>query len=173
MDRHIHQTETALSIGSNEGERLAHFRNACESFDRIPGFAVLSKSTVYETDPVDVGPEHAGQMFLNAVVIGLYAGSLAALATAVAEIERSTGRVRTAERNIPRPLDIDVIYFGDTACAEPLRIPHPRWATRRFVVQPLCDLRPDLILPGESRTVRQVLLSLPAVPRVVPLPGAW
>jgi 2-amino-4-hydroxy-6-hydroxymethyldihydropteridine diphosphokinase len=166
-------TEVALSLGSNEGDRLARLRGAGESLKRISGFDILTKSPVYETDPVDVIPEHAMQSFLNAVLIGHYTGTLTSLAKVLAEIERDAGRVRTTERNLPRPLDIDVIYFGDASCAEPLQIPHPRWATRRFVAQPLCDVRPDLVLPGERRTVKEVLLSLPAVPRVVLLTRAW
>lgn len=167
------KTEVGLSLGSNEGDRLTRLRQASESLQNIPGFGIVAKSSIYETDPVDVDSAHAGQMFLNAVVVGQYAGPLSYLAEAIAEIENLAGRVRTAERNLPRPLDIDVIFFGDMVCAKPLNIPHPRWATRRFVVQPLCDVRPDLVLPGESRTVRQVLLSLPAAPRVIPLPNEW
>jgi 2-amino-4-hydroxy-6-hydroxymethyldihydropteridine diphosphokinase len=173
MGVRIQETETAFSLGSNEGDRLVHLREAGEAITRIPDFEILAKSPVYETDPVDVAPEHARRMFLNAVVVGLYTGSLGSLAEALAEVERAAGRVRTTGRNLPRPLDLDVIYFGDMACAKPLLIPHPRWATRRFVVQPLCDVRPDLVLPGERRTVREVLLSLPAVPRVVPLSRTW
>jgi 2-amino-4-hydroxy-6-hydroxymethyldihydropteridine diphosphokinase len=165
-------TEVALSLGSNQGDRLVHLREAGESLKSIPGFEILARSPVYETDPVGVGPEHANRMFLNAVVVGRYGGSMIDLAGALAGMERAAGRVRTTERNLPRPLDVDIIYFGNTVCSTPLQIPHPRWATRRFVVQPLFDVRPDLVLPGEKRTVREVLLSLPAVPRVVPLSRA-
>lgn len=166
------RNEVALSLGSNEGDRLLNLSRAALELSGVPGFDVVAKSPVYETEPVDVGPEHAGKTFLNAVLIGRYGGTVEALAAAIARIETAAGRVRTAERNSPRTLDLDVIYFGDIACDRPLRIPHPRWTSRRFVVQPLCDVRPDMVLRGERRTVREILLSLPRVPAVFLLADA-
>jgi 2-amino-4-hydroxy-6-hydroxymethyldihydropteridine diphosphokinase len=173
MDKTIRKVEVGISLGSNEGDRLANLRAAVEALQRLPGFEQVAKSPVYETDPVDVRPQFAELPFLNAILIGMFERNLASLGDAISSIERAAGRIRAKERNLPRPLDIDVIYFGNTVCSEPLQVPHPRWAIRRFVVQPLCDLRPDLVLPGEQRTVREVLFSLPAVPRVVPLSRAW
>jgi 2-amino-4-hydroxy-6-hydroxymethyldihydropteridine diphosphokinase len=166
-------TEVGLSLGSNEGDRLANLRAAVEALRRIPEFQLTLKSPVYDTEPVGVEPAHADKAFLNAVAIGQYGGTIASLADAVAGVERAAGRVRAPGRNLPRPLDVDVVYFGQAVCSEPLQIPHPRWASRRFVVQPLCDVRPDLVLPGEQRTVAEVLLALPAVPRVVLLTREW
>lgn len=166
-------TEIGFSLGTNEGDRLAHLRAAAAAIGHIPGMEVLARSAVYETEPVGVPPEFAGQLYLNAVLIGRHAGSVAAIAAAIAEIEKNAGRVRTAERNAPRPIDIDVIYVGARVLESPLQIPHPRWASRRFVAQPLCDVRPDLVLPGQNRTVREVLLSLPPAPGVVLLTREW
>jgi 2-amino-4-hydroxy-6-hydroxymethyldihydropteridine diphosphokinase len=166
-------TETGFSLGSNQGDRLSNLCAAVEALRRIPEFRLTLKSPVYDTEPVGVIPAHADKPFLNAVVIGQYGGTLATLADTLAGIERAAGRIRSGGRNLPRPLDVDVIYFGRTVCSEPLQIPHPRWASRRFVVQPLCDVRPDLVMPGERRSVREVLLSLPDVPRVVLFARTW
>lgn len=165
--------EVGLSLGSNQGDRLANLRAAVESLQAVPGFSLAGKSPVYETEPVDVPPEFSGSKFLNTVVVAAFGGGLDAIAEAIRSVEDAAGRVRGAAKNMPRTLDVDVIYFGDTVAASPLQVPHPRWAARRFVVQPLCDLRPGLILPGGRRTVSEVLLSLPDVPRVVLFARTW
>jgi 2-amino-4-hydroxy-6-hydroxymethyldihydropteridine diphosphokinase len=76
--------------------------------------------------------------------------------------EISRGRPAVHETNAPRPLDLDIIYYGDLVLHEPdLIIPHPRAAARRFVLEPLSHLRPDLVLPGQTKTVRQLLEGQP------------
>ena len=68
------------------------------------------------------------------------------------------GRHRGLDRFAPRAIDIDIIYVGDVHIESGgLVVPHPRWMERRFVVQPLADVRPDLFLPGAGRVVREVL----------------
>ena len=75
--------------------------------------------------------------------------------------------------NTPRTLDIDIVAFGDLVVASPeLTLPHPRAHTRRFVLQPLADLRPDYRLPGEPRTVSDLLKNLPPTPFVNRLAAA-
>jgi len=72
------------------------------------------------------------------------------------------GRIRTEDRNAPRVIDIDILYAGSVKRTDGnLDLPHPRWAQRRFVVQPLADVRPFLRLPGETRTVSDILKTLP------------
>jgi hypothetical protein len=74
------------------------------------------------------------------------------------DFELQRGRAREREQNAPRPLDLDILYYGDHVRRNrDLVIPHPRIATRRFVLQPLSELQPDLVLPGQTRTVRELL----------------
>ncbi|MDI6773942.1 MAG: 2-amino-4-hydroxy-6-hydroxymethyldihydropteridine diphosphokinase [Verrucomicrobiota bacterium] len=163
-----------MSLGSNLGDRLANLRRARDRVAAIPGCALRAQSPVYETEPVGVRPEHQPQAFLNAVLI-LDADLVPeTLAGRLLAIETEMGRRRGAARNEPRVIDLDLIYAGSLSIRAPdLAAPHPRWASRRFVVQPLADVRPDLVLPGERRTVRQVLLSLPEAPGATLLAARW
>ena len=78
-------------------------------------------------------------------------------------IEREVGRQRTTDKYAPRTVDIDLIYAGSEVIDRAgLKIPHPLWSTRRFVIQPLADVRPDLVLPGAAGSVNQLLAALPA-----------
>ena len=80
----------------------------------------------------------------------------------IGKIEKNLGRERTEDRNAPRPIDIDIIYAGDQIIdGGGLEVPHPRWAERRFVVQPLNDIRPNMILPQMNQPVSVILNSLP------------
>ena len=89
-------------------------------------------------------------------------------------IEDDMGRRRQLDRFAPRPMDIDIIYFGTGRIESGgLKIPHPRWAERRFVVQPLADVRPNLRLPGSSLTVAETLAALPAREAVSLLTRDW
>ena len=77
------------------------------------------------------------------------------------------GRVRGMDRNAPRPIDIDILYADDVMIDDDdLTLPHPRWSERRFVVQPLADVRPALCIPGQNRTVAEILAGMPATPTV-------
>jgi 2-amino-4-hydroxy-6-hydroxymethyldihydropteridine diphosphokinase len=76
-------------------------------------------------------------------------------------IEQETGRIPSPIVNAPRLIDLDIIYAGNLQINEAhLTIPHPRWHTRRFVLQPLSDIRPDLIILGQNKTVMELLNSL-------------
>jgi 2-amino-4-hydroxy-6-hydroxymethyldihydropteridine diphosphokinase len=165
--------EYGLSLGSNLGDRLRQLADAAQSIGALPGARILARSAVYETDPVDVSSEYEDRPFLNAVLIVEAAAEPAAMARHAHDIEARMGRVRQADRNAPRPVDIDLIYADALCVASPdLTLPHPRWAQRRFVVQPLADVRPRLILPGQTLCVARLLASLPSMPRVRPF-GAW
>ena len=166
--------EYGLSLGSNLGDRLQHLRAAASGIVRFCGAEIVARSRVYETEPVGVAPAYAQLPFLNAVLVVRGDPDPAELAVELHGIEWEAGRVRTADRYAPRPLDIDVLYADDVQLStEVLTLPHPRWAERRFVVQPLADVRPDLRLPGETRTVREVLASLPPAPKVVLFAESW
>lgn len=155
--------ECGLSLGSNLGDRLAHLKTARDRLAAVPGVRLLAQAPVYETEPVGVRPEYAHLPYLNTVLIVASDLSPRDLHAACARIEEEAGRVRGEDRFAPRTLDIDVLYAGGGPSADPaLVLPHPRWAQRRFVLQPLADVRPGLVLPGAAATVRAVLDALPA-----------
>ena len=159
--------EIGLSLGSNLGDRLANLREAAMRIAALAGVKLIASSPVYETEPVDVPAEFSDKPFLNAVAIVSSDLPIEELYGKLRTIEDDMGRRRGIERNAPRPLDVDIIYAGTARVkTDKLIVPHPRWAERRFVAQPLADLRPDLTLPGESRTVKEVLAALPARPAV-------
>jgi 2-amino-4-hydroxy-6-hydroxymethyldihydropteridine diphosphokinase len=166
--------EIGLSMGSNLGDRLRNLRRARGEMAASDGVTLLASSRLYETEPVDVLPENMGLRYLNAVVVIGTDRSPAAIAERAHEIEAEMGRERTVDRNAPRPLDIDLIYAGAMRVhTGALTLPHPRWQERRFVVQPLADVRPDLVVPGQSRPVRGVLASLPERPGVELFASEW
>ncbi len=150
--------ESGFSLGSNLGDRLAWLRVARDALAAAPGARILAQSPVYETEPVGVKPEHRGLKYLNAVVI--VGGPFAARAwmDELARIEAALGRVRGPDRYAPRTIDIDLLYCGDAWIdGGGLTVPHPRWSQRRFVVQPLADVRPALRLPGAAASVTEIL----------------
>ena len=166
--------EIGLCLGSNLGDRLGHFREAKRRILSLSDALFVAQSPVYETEPVDVAPEHAALSFLNAILIIERRGDATALPRQLRGIEEAMGRRRGPDRNSPRPMDVDIIYAGGVRISTPdLTVPHPRWSERRFVVQPLADVRPDLRLPGETRTVRQVLESLPSDKKVSRFAETW
>lgn len=112
--------------------------------------------------------------FLNAVVEIATTRPPAELLADLAALERDLGRPARRERNAPRPLDVDILYAGDLVFATPgLVVPHPRMTRRRFVLQPLAEIRPDLTPPGQTRTVAQLLATLPDSEAVRPVGTAW
>ena len=153
--------EIGLSLGSNLGDRLAHLQAAREAVRQLAGVTLVAQAPIYETEPVGVKPEYAHLKFLNTVLILRSDRPAEALQRDLADAEVRLGRVRGEDRFAPRAIDIDVLFAGDRWMeTDRLTLPHPRWAQRRFVVQPLADVRPDLVLPGAGRTVREVLASL-------------
>ncbi|MGI6087944.1 MAG: 2-amino-4-hydroxy-6-hydroxymethyldihydropteridine diphosphokinase [Kiritimatiellia bacterium] len=159
--------EAGLSLGSNLGDRLA---NLCAARDRIAAcndLALIAQSPVYETEPADVPDAYRNMNFLNAVLIVKTTLSAGLLLLLLQEMERAIGRRPQKTRNAPRIIDIDIIYAGRQSVQDvDLVIPHPRWQYRRFVVQPLCDVRSDLWLPGQIASLPDILANLPPTPQV-------
>jgi 2-amino-4-hydroxy-6-hydroxymethyldihydropteridine diphosphokinase len=92
----------------------------------------------------------------------------------LAAIEVALGRPPDHPRNVSRKIDIDLLYFGDTKIdRKELQLPHPRMHLRKFVLQPLADIRPDLILPTERKTVRELLAQFDDTCNVVRLTNDW
>ena len=154
-----------LALGSNAGDRLATLEAACDLLSER--FGHLRLSQVYETEPVDCPP--GSPAFLNACVEVLTALPPAEVLQHCLHIEQELGRVRTGLYGEARTCDIDLIYYGELTLHTPsLTLPHPRAHLRRFVLQPLCDIDPLLILPGQRETVAQLLAHLPESPAVSP-----
>jgi len=166
--------ELILSLGSNLGDRLAHLRVARDRIARLAGVRVVAQAPVYETEPVGVKPEYQHLKYLNTVLVVETTRLLEDVHRELARLEAEAGRVRGEDRFAPRTLDIDILFAGDTRCdTAHLSIPHPRWAGRRFVVQPLCEVRPDLVIPGTRETVREVLARLPPGEALTLFSRAW
>lgn len=154
--------EAALSLGSNLGDRLEHLREAKRRIAQLSGVRLLAQSPVYETEPVGVKPKYRHLKFLNAVLVIDCAMTGPECLVCLRQVEDEMGRRRTPERFAPRTIDIDLIYAGDVRVeSADLCLPHPRWHQRRFVVQPLADVRPDLVVVGQTKTVREILAELP------------
>ena len=162
-----------VALGSNLGDRQANFRAARKAIVDLTGVAppILS-SAIYETEPVDC--EAGAKNFLNAVLEFDYKGEVADLLKKLKQIENDLGRPTDHPRNTSRKIDIDLLYFGDAEINQNrLQVPHPRMHLRRFVLQPLADIRPDLILPGQSKTIRELLAQLNDSSKVVRLTTDW
>jgi 2-amino-4-hydroxy-6-hydroxymethyldihydropteridine diphosphokinase len=162
-----------LALGSNLGDRLAHLRAARDFLCALheSGNDPLV-SSVYATDPVDCPP--GSPPFLNAVLEIITPLGPEELLVRASAFERHLGRPDRRERNAPRPVDIDLLYAGNR-CIKTTRlvIPHPRLAQRRFVLQPLAEIRADLVLPGQSCRVADLLAALPPDPPVRTAAEAW
>ena len=151
---------TAVALGSNLGDRLENLQAARRQILQLNKVQppILS-SGIYETEPVDC--ERDASKFLNAVVEFDYDGDPGQLLEQVARVEESLGRERNHQKNVSRTIDIDLLYCGDRQIDnERLQLPHPRMHLRKFVLQPLSDIRPELILPKQKKTVRQLLAEL-------------
>jgi len=152
-----------IALGSNLGDSSAEL-DAGIAFLRglIPDRPVRESPRIF-TEPVDCPP--GSPLFFNSVAeIELDPEELSpqALLTKLQAFELNRGRAAVRPVNAPRPLDLDILYYGDLILHEPdLVIPHPRAHLRHFVLQPLAYLRPHLVLPGQTKTVVELLEELP------------
>ena len=149
-----------IALGSNLGDRVANIQTAGNWLREIavPGEPVLC-APVYQTEPMLCPP--GSPYFYNSVIEICYHGTPLELLKMAKAFERKLGRSPTSERNSPRTIDIDLLYFGEqTIESGELILPHPRIGERRFVLQPLADIRPDLILPGRLESIAEILESL-------------
>jgi 2-amino-4-hydroxy-6-hydroxymethyldihydropteridine diphosphokinase len=164
---------TAVALGSNLGDRLGNLRAARKAIVDLSGVTPPVLATaIYETDPV--GCEPGAAKFLNAVLEFDYEGDPLELLTSLRKIEETLGRPADHPRNVSRKIDIDFLYFGDIMMDKgELQLPHPRMHLRKFVLQPLADIRPELILPGQSKTVRELLAQLNESTKVIRLRDNW
>ena len=154
--------ETGFCLGSNMGGRLRLLSQAKTLILMDAQVKFVDQSPVYETEPVGVKPEYKAMKFLNAALIVESPYTAEEWLVKVKRIESVLRRVRTEDRNAPRPIEMDIIFCGDELVdSDLLQVPHARWAERRFVVQPLADVRPELVLPGTDEPVRKILAEMP------------
>lgn len=151
-------SETAyLSLGSNLEDRAANLRAAIAQLD-VAG-RVLAVSAMYETQPVDVPDQ---PWFLNCVAAIATDKPPRELLQLALQVEAAMGRLRMRDKGA-RKIDIDIVLFGDRIVDEPgLRIPHPSMHQRRFVLEPLVEIAPDVCHPEFAKTVRELLAAFPA-----------
>ena len=156
-----------FSLGSNLGDRLAMLESACDYLADV--FGGLRLSQVYETEPV--GCPEGSPSYLNACVEVETDMPAEEILELCLRIEQELGRTRSGEYGEARTCDIDLICCGsETSQSATLTLPHPRAHEREFVLRPLCDIDPQLILPGQAQTAAQLLAALPAGPAVTPYP---
>lgn len=151
----MHKT-VYLSLGSNLGDREENLRTA---ITRLADFGnVAAVSSFYETEPVDVA---AQPWFLNCAVKFETEKMPRQLMSAILTLEQTMGRQRRQNKG-PRTIDIDVLLFGSSIIELPsLTVPHPRMHQRRFVLEPLAEIAPDIRHPIFKRTMRELRDALP------------
>lgn len=149
-----------IALGSNIEPRLVYLQAARRRiFDLHAGTQPILCSRVYETSPVDCPTE--SPPFLNAAFEFSTEMQPQELLDKLKSIERDLGRQAAQKRNSPRTIDIDLLYCDDIVLSDSdLTLPHPRISGRRFVLQPLVDIRPDLILPHFTKSVQKLLEEL-------------
>ena len=154
-------TKVFIALGSNLGDSREILTIAMARLQELSA-APLVQSSVIETAPVDCPPGSPG--FWNAVV-GLVprpGETPESLLAKLQALEKEFGRQPRKVLNEARPLDLDLIAFGsETRVTAGFILPHPRAHLRRFVLQPLAEIAPDLILPDQTRSVAQLLAALP------------
>lgn len=146
-----------IALGSNLGDSERLLKEAADALKQIAmvGEPVLCAS-FFRTAPVDCPP--GSPDFLNTVVEIAWNASAHDLLAATREIERLAGRTPQVVRNAPRPVDLDLLYLGDEMVDDDwLTLPHPRIAQRFFVLAPLAEIRPELVLPGQRENIAQLL----------------
>ncbi|HEX5227976.1 MAG TPA: 2-amino-4-hydroxy-6-hydroxymethyldihydropteridine diphosphokinase [Bryobacteraceae bacterium] len=145
-----------LGLGSNLGDREANLREAVQRLE-AGDVRLTRRSSLYEAAPRDVLDQPA---FLNAVIeieTELFPMQLLARAQTV---ERDMGRQRVTPKG-PRNIDVDILFYGRVVIATPeLEVPHPRIAERRFVLEPLAEIAPELRHPVTGKTAREMLATI-------------
>lgn len=163
----------AIALGSNLGDRLANLRAARRELMAMDGVGEPARvSRVYETEPV--GTEDDGGAFLNAVLEVEFTGEPAALLAGLQAIEAKLGRPSRHPRNASRTIDLDILYVADCVLSNgDIAIPHPRLHLRRFVLAPLADVCPSVVLPGQLKCVTDLLAELPDSAKVEVFAETW
>jgi 2-amino-4-hydroxy-6-hydroxymethyldihydropteridine diphosphokinase len=159
-----------IALGSNVGDSPSILRRAMDRLTELSA-KPLVKSSLWQTTPVDCPP--GSPPFVNAVaaLTPLAGETPESLLTKLLALEKEFGRKPKQVLNEPRRLDLDLITFGsETRLTPALTLPHPRAVERRFVLQPLSEIAPDLLLPNQNKSVVQLLAKLTSSEKLVRLP---
>lgn len=150
-------TRVGIALGSNLGNRLANISHARDLLCKLmPVQGSHLQAPVFGSAPVDCPPDSPD--FLNTVIEISFEGEVQELLVQTQQIESALGRESIYPKNAPRPIDIDILYFGESCLEnEILAIPHPGIADRRFVLEPLAYICPDMTLPGKTSTIIEML----------------
>jgi 2-amino-4-hydroxy-6-hydroxymethyldihydropteridine diphosphokinase len=141
-------TRAYVGLGANLGERERTLRAAVDALAAEDGIEVVAISTLRDTDPVGVGDQ---PRYLNGVAELETTLTARELLEALLAVEQQFGRVRVPGEHGPRTLDLDLLLYGDEELSEPgLTVPHPRLHERMFVLEPLIELAPGLVVPGRG-----------------------
>lgn len=166
-------TTFGIALGSNLGDRRSQLECGVEHLlARISGVRLLAAASLYETDPVDCPPD--ALPFLNTVIELETALSPPEMHTHLLAVEALMGRPGQRAHHAPRTLDLDLLYADSYVSDDPiLTVPHPRLHLRRFVLQPLAEIRPHLRLPGLPGDMATLLAGLEDDPATVRVAGSW
>jgi 2-amino-4-hydroxy-6-hydroxymethyldihydropteridine diphosphokinase len=141
-------TRAYVGLGANLGDRERTLHAAVDALGAEEGITVVAASTLRETEPVGVGEQ---PRFLNGAVALDTTLEARELLDRLLAVEQRFGRIRVPGEHAPRTLDLDLLLFGDEQIGEPgLTVPHPRLHERRFVLEPLVELAPGLVVPGRG-----------------------
>ena len=158
-----------IGLGSNLDAPDTQVERALRELDALPKTRLVARSRLYRTAPWG---GIAQPDFINAVACLETLLEAGELMRSLLEIEHRAGRRRVGERNGPRVLDLDLLLYADTSIASAdLQLPHPRLHERAFVLVPLAEIAPDLVVPGHG-PVRELLARVDAASDVVPMPPA-
>jgi 2-amino-4-hydroxy-6-hydroxymethyldihydropteridine diphosphokinase len=151
-----------VALGSNLGDSR---KIILDTMERLQNFsdAPILQSSLWQTSPVDCPPD--SPKFVNAVagLVPRKDETPESLLEKLRKLEKEFGRAPKAVLNESRPLDLDLIAFGNKICDSPyLTLPHPRAHLRKFVLQPLSEIAPELVLPGQGKTVLDLIAEIPS-----------
>lgn len=149
------RAEAILGLGSNVGDKRANLARAVALLEAGGEVAVVARSRDWRTPPWGVTDQ---DWFVNACITVTTTLRPRALLARCLDVERQMARVRTRHWG-PRIIDVDILFYGEERVAEPdLLIPHPRITERAFVLGPLSDIAPDLVIAGQTVAARLSLL---------------
>jgi len=152
------ETEAYIALGSNLGDRELNLLRAVAEIGRLPESKVAALSSFYETSPVGTVNQDA---FYNAVLKLSTGLPPRTLLTHLLRIETDSFKRTRTVVNGPRRMDLDLLLYGTRILSEEdLVVPHPRMMERRFVLQPLCEIAPELVHPVSGITVAELLAAL-------------
>jgi len=150
-----------IAMGSNLGNKLLNLQLARKKLQaKLPSKSIILSAPVFSTPPIHCPPDSPD--FYNTVLEFNYPASPEQLLQLTQEIETAMGRKSKGPEHLPRVIDLDILYFGQCFVqTKDLTIPHPRMSSRRFVLEPLSCINPNLILPGQSYSIQTLLHTSP------------